>query len=72
MGEVLRVGVIGLGGVSKTHMPGWKASEHAEVVAGSDISEEALERWGSEHGVTALSTDPVSYTHLTLPTKRIV
>ena len=58
MGEVLRVGVIGLGGVSKTHMPGWRASEHAEVVAGSDISEEALERWGSEHGITALSTDP--------------
>lgn len=58
MGGVLRVGVIGLGGVSKTHMPGWKASEHAEVVAGSDISEEALERWGGEHEVADLSTDP--------------
>ena len=35
----LKVGVIGVGGIARSHMPGWAASEHAEVVAGSDISE---------------------------------
>ena len=32
----LKVGVIGVGGIARTHMPGWAASENAEVVAGSD------------------------------------
>ena len=41
----LRVGVVGVGGIARTHMPGWAASEHAEVVAGSDVSQ-ALNRWG--------------------------
>lgn len=54
----LKVGVIGVGGISRTHMPGWAASEHAEVVAGSDINGEALNAWGQEHGVSALYTDP--------------
>jgi predicted dehydrogenase len=54
----LRVGVIGVGGIARTHMPGWAASEHAEVVAGSDVSAEALARWGQEHGVTKLHADP--------------
>lgn len=52
----LKVGVIGVGGIAKTHMPGWAASPHAEVVAGSDISEPFLQKWGQEFGVTTLST----------------
>ena len=55
---MLKVGVIGVGGIAKTHMPGWAASELAEVVAGSDISEAALTKWGSEHGITRLVADP--------------
>jgi predicted dehydrogenase len=39
-------------------MPGWEASEHAEVVAGSDISEVALEKWGKTYGIARLVTDP--------------
>ena len=54
----LRVGVVGVGGIARTHMPGWAASEHAEVVAGSDVSQEALTRWGQEHDVKKLHTDP--------------
>ena len=54
----LRVGVVGVGGIARTHMPGWAASEHAEVVAGSDVSQEALNRWGQEHDVKKLHTDP--------------
>ena len=55
---MLKVGVIGVGGIAKTHMPGWAASEHAEVVAGSDISEAALIKWGNEYGITRLVADP--------------
>ena len=38
----LKVGIIGVGGIAGTHVPGWQASEHAELVAGSDIRAEAL------------------------------
>ncbi|NLS77362.1 MAG: Gfo/Idh/MocA family oxidoreductase [Chloroflexi bacterium] len=53
----LKVGVIGVGGIARTHMPGWAASEHAEVVAGSDVSEDALTKWGAQYGITHLETD---------------
>jgi predicted dehydrogenase len=55
----LKVGVIGVGGIAKVHMPGWKNSPHAEVVAGSDISSEVLSKWGAEHGVKKLHASPV-------------
>ena len=54
----LKVGVIGVGGIAGSHMPGWAASENAEVVAGSDLSKDALKRWGERHGVKKLVTDP--------------
>jgi predicted dehydrogenase len=54
----LKVGVIGVGGIARTHMPGWEASLHAEVVAGSDVSTEVLETWGQLHHVSRLSTNP--------------
>jgi predicted dehydrogenase len=53
----LQVGVIGVGGIARTHMPGWEASEHAEVVAGADISEVALEQWGKTYGIDRLVAD---------------
>lgn len=56
--STLKVGVIGVGGINRTHMPGWEASEHAEVIAGSDINGEILAKWGETHGITNLSTDP--------------
>ncbi len=52
----LKVGVVGVGGIARTHMPGWEASENAEVIAGSDISEAALQQWGSTYNVPTLST----------------
>lgn len=39
-------------------MPGWAASEHAEVVAGSDVAGDVLAEWGVLHGVEKLSTNP--------------
>ena len=39
-------------------IPGWEASSEAELIAGSDISEDALQHFGAENGVTKLHTDP--------------
>lgn len=58
MSKPLKVGIIGVGGIAKTHMPGWRASEHAEVVAACDIDEAILQRWGAENGVPLLTTNP--------------
>jgi predicted dehydrogenase len=52
----LKVGVIGVGGIARVHMPGWEASPHAEVVAGSDINPESLEAWGKQWGIRNLTT----------------
>ncbi len=56
MSKTLKVGVIGVGGIAKTHMPGWAASTHAEVVAGSDVMDNILQSWGTLYGVQKLST----------------
>ena len=56
MGKTLKVGVVGVGGIARRHMPGWSASEHAEVIAGSDVVEPALKSWGSTHGIDRLYT----------------
>ncbi|MAS35791.1 MAG: oxidoreductase [Anaerolineaceae bacterium] len=50
----LKVGIIGVGGIVRAHMPGWAASDLAEVVAGSDINEATLQKWGRDHGVQKL------------------
>ena len=55
--STLKVGLVGVGGISRTHMPGWAASEEAEVVAGSDISSQALEQWGVLNNVKRLTTN---------------
>jgi len=58
MAKELGVGIIGVGGIAGTHIPGWNASEHAELIAGSDISGAVLKQWGEHHGIEKLSTDP--------------
>jgi predicted dehydrogenase len=39
-------------------MPGWAASADAEVVAGADLNETALQAWGAKHGITKLAAKP--------------
>lgn len=56
----LKVGIIGVGGISRSHLPGWSASQDAEVVAGSDVVEEALKEWGATNGVDRLYSDPAA------------
>ena len=41
----VKVGIIGVGGIAGTHVPGWQASEHAELIGGSDISDDVLLGW---------------------------
>ena len=48
---------IPVGGIAQTHMPGWRDSEHAEVVAGADVVEPALQKWGKANEITRLTTN---------------
>jgi predicted dehydrogenase len=50
----LKVGIIGLGGIAHTHVPGWQASEHAQLVAGADVNPAVFGTWKEKHGVTRL------------------
>lgn len=58
MSKHLKVAVIGTGGIVRTHMPGWQASEYAEVVAGCDINNVTVEKWGKTWTVERLTCDP--------------
>lgn len=51
MAKTLKVGVIGVGGIAKTHFPGWEQSPHAELVALSDVVPEVLDRVAEAQGV---------------------
>ncbi|MCC2667719.1 MAG: putative oxidoreductase [Armatimonadetes bacterium] len=54
MAKALKVGVIGVGGIARTHFPGWHESPDAELAALSDVVPETLQRIGSEQGVSRL------------------
>ncbi len=56
----LKVAIIGVGGIARTHVPGWTASEDADLVAAADINEDGLKRWGKEHDVAKLVTEPAA------------
>lgn len=57
MSKTLKVGVIGVGGIARTHMPGWAQSELTEVVAAADISQEIVEAFGQTHQISRTTTD---------------
>jgi len=61
--STLKVGVIGVGGIARTHMPGWAASPHAEVVAGADLVPAALQSWGADWNVSRLESDSAALIH---------
>ena len=58
MSNPLKVGVIGVGGIAGTHFPGWKASEHSELVGMADPVAPVLARLAKEHGVTKTYENP--------------
>jgi len=57
MSKNLNVGIIGVGGIARTHIPGWKASQHANLIAGSDINGDVLNTWADSHNVPKRYTD---------------
>ena len=59
MTRKLKVGVIGLGGIANTHVPGWNASPHAELVAGSDINPAIFTTWREKYGVNRFYENPM-------------
>lgn len=52
MAKKYKVGIIGLGGIANTHVPGWQASTYAEITAGADIRPEVFDTWKQKYGVT--------------------
>ena len=58
MSNPLKVGIIGVGGIAGSHFPGWKASEHAEMVAFADPVEAVLEAKAKEQGITKTYSKP--------------
>ena len=52
MAKPLKVGVLGVGGIARSHYPGWEASPHTELAAFCDINSEVLQRMAHEHGVS--------------------
>ena len=54
----LKVAIVGIGGIAHSHIPGWNASDDADLVAAADIREDVLKDCGEKHGVSKLVTDP--------------
>ncbi len=50
---MLKVGILGCGGISGVHVPGWKSYEGAEIVAYCDIRPEQMEKYGSKDDTAA-------------------
>ncbi|MEM6332482.1 MAG: Gfo/Idh/MocA family oxidoreductase [Planctomycetota bacterium] len=57
--STLKVGLIGVGGIARTHMPGWVASDHAEAVAAADIAEPTAKAFAEQHGLARFTDDPL-------------
>ena len=55
--KTYRVGIIGCGGMGRSHARNWMSTGRAEVVTASDISEESAERFAEEHGLQTRYTD---------------
>src|SRR5436309_690121 len=58
MAKRLKVGVIGVGGIAKTHFPGWNESPYTEMAAFSDVVPDVLKKVGAEQGVSRLYARP--------------
>ena len=57
MADKLKVGMIGLGNIAHTHVPGWANSPYAEVVAGGDINPQVFAPWQQKYGLTRFHED---------------
>ena len=51
MPKKLKVGLIGVGGIARLHMPGWQDNPHADLVALADPNAKVLKEKGNEWNV---------------------
>jgi predicted dehydrogenase len=59
MAAKLKVGIIGLGGISHTHVPGWNGSPYTELIAGSDVNPVVFSTWREKYGMDCFYEDPM-------------
>jgi predicted dehydrogenase len=57
MAHILKVGMIGLGGIAHTHVPGWNSSPYTELTAGCDINPQVFPAWQQKYGLTNFCQD---------------
>ena len=69
---MLKVGLVGVGGISGAHIPAWEAMEDAELVALCDIRPEQMECYPKQRHYTnvdeMLEKEPLDILDLCLPT----
>ncbi|NUL82836.1 MAG: Gfo/Idh/MocA family oxidoreductase [Armatimonadetes bacterium] len=54
MSKSLKVGVIGVAGIARTHFPGWRESPHTELYALADNNADNLRKIGAEQDIDRL------------------
>lgn len=57
MNKKIKVGVIGVGGISECHIQGYLQNPNVELYAFCDINEERLKAKGAKYGITRLFTN---------------
>ena len=55
--DTLRVGIIGCGGIAKTHAKGWAATGEVVLAACADLRLESAQALATEHGISAPHDD---------------
>ena len=53
----LKVGIVGVGGISELHIAGYRRNPNVELYAFCDINEKRLQEKGKKYGITRLYTD---------------
>ena len=72
MNKKLRVGLIGVGGISSAHIPAWQAMDDVDLTAICDIRPEQMEKYPDLHKYTKmddmLDQEPLDILDICLPT----
>jgi len=54
MAKPLKVGIIGVGGIARSHFPGWQESPYTQITALADVDAATVKRVGEQLGVDCL------------------
>ena len=58
MTDMLKVGLVGMGGIANLHVGGWAIAPNAELVAGSDVNTAVFPYWQEKHDFKYITADP--------------